>query len=202
MTLEEYTPYIEAMHDLDDAWGLADEPSREFAVWHVRKRLAQIRSDFHGATPLDPAEAQVELVKAQVAREKAKRYDDTVWANYEGLPEPVEIPDDLTDIVATFEAFEADARRAQPGRDAASDPVFRPAHYARFIIEPATFITANNLPFLVGNVVKYVTRYDAKDGREGLLKARRCVDMLIEAWDRKARIEAGEAPSDVWKDVL
>lgn len=43
------------------------------------------------------------------------------------------------------------------------DAIYQPAHYARYKIEPITFIMENGLPFAVGNVVKYVLRYDAKD---------------------------------------
>lgn len=73
----------------------------------------------------------------------------------------------------------------------ASDAVHRPNHYARYAIEPITFIMANKLPFAVGNVVKYVLRYDAKDGLQDLLKARRYIDMLIEQLTEKG---AGTAP--------
>lgn len=60
-----------------------------------------------------------------------------------------------------------------------TDPVNRPHHYARFKIEPIHFIMENNLPFWVGNVVKYTLRYDAKDGLQDLKKARRYLDMQI-----------------------
>lgn len=72
----------------------------------------------------------------------------------------------------------------------ASDPVHLPHHYARFKIEPIRFIMENNLPFEVGNVVKYVVRADAKNGIEDLKKARRYLDMMI------AKAEAKE---DWWK---
>ena len=62
---------------------------------------------------------------------------------------------------------------------AAGDAVNLPHHYARFKIEPIRFIEENKLPFLPGNVIKYVTRYDAKNGIEDLRKARRCLDMMI-----------------------
>lgn len=60
-----------------------------------------------------------------------------------------------------------------------TDPVHRPNHYARYEIEPVEFIMKNGLPFAVGNIVKYVLRYDAKNGVEDLKKARRYLDMLI-----------------------
>lgn len=60
-----------------------------------------------------------------------------------------------------------------------SDPVERPHHYTRFAIEPIYFIMENELPFAIGNVIKYVCRHDAKNGIEDLKKARRYLDMLI-----------------------
>lgn len=66
------------------------------------------------------------------------------------------------------------------------DPVHRPNHYARFAIEPITFIMANNIGFAAGNVIKYVMRWDAKDGLQDLKKARRYIDMMIEDAERKA----------------
>ena len=84
----------------------------------------------------------------------------------------------------------------------ASDPVVRPNHYARYTIEPATFIAANKLPFDVGNVVKYVLRFDAKNGIEDLEKARRYIDMTIERLRREARVVGGEDASEVWRAML
>lgn len=59
--------------------------------------------------------------------------------------------------------------------------VNRPEHYARWKIEPIKFIVENFGPaWLVGNIVKYILRYDAKNGIEDLQKAKRYLDMLIE----------------------
>jgi hypothetical protein len=55
-----------------------------------------------------------------------------------------------------------------------------PEHYSRWKFEPITFIMANNLPYVIGNVIKYVMRYDSKDGLKDLKKAQRYIDMLIE----------------------
>lgn len=65
------------------------------------------------------------------------------------------------------------------GAEPQSSAVYRPNHYARYAIEPITFIHENKLPFMVGNVVKYVMRYDAKDGLQDLQKAKRYLEMLI-----------------------
>ncbi|WP_458098594.1 DUF3310 domain-containing protein [Roseomonas sp. WA12] len=60
------------------------------------------------------------------------------------------------------------------------DPISSPTHYARWALQPIEFIRRNNLPFLVGNVIKYVLRYDAKNGVEDLRKAKQYLEWLIE----------------------
>lgn len=66
-----------------------------------------------------------------------------------------------------------------PTATATSTQVYRPGHYTRFVIEPIKFIHENDLGFMEGNVIKYVCRWDAKNGIEDLKKARRYLDMLI-----------------------
>lgn len=53
-------------------------------------------------------------------------------------------------------------------------------HYKDMKIQPIEFIHANGLDFLQGNVVKYVTRFRAKNGKQDLLKAKHYIDLLIE----------------------
>lgn len=59
-------------------------------------------------------------------------------------------------------------------------------HYTQWRIQPITFITANKLNFCQGNVIKYVMRYQAKNGLEDLKKAKVYIDYLIQ------EIETGE----------
>lgn len=47
-------------------------------------------------------------------------------------------------------------------------------------IQPVEYIYKNNLNFLQGNVVKYITRYKDKNGKEDLEKVKHYVDLLIE----------------------
>jgi hypothetical protein len=55
-----------------------------------------------------------------------------------------------------------------------------PSHYVNMHITPIEYITSNNLEFEVGNIIKYVSRYENKNGLEDLLKARKYLDLLIE----------------------
>lgn len=68
------------------------------------------------------------------------------------------------------------------------DIVKQPNHYARFKIEPITFVMENDLPFHVGNIIKYACRagfkrYEGKDDVESeiidLEKVRRYAEMRI-----------------------
>jgi hypothetical protein len=52
-------------------------------------------------------------------------------------------------------------------------------HY-QVAIQPWDFIVANNLGYLEGNVIKYVTRYKNKGGIEDLRKAQHYLAKLIE----------------------
>jgi len=62
------------------------------------------------------------------------------------------------------------------------EEVTNPKHYDRvgFGIQPLDYITANELDFLEGNIIKYVSRYPHKGGVNDLLKARTYLEKLIE----------------------
>lgn len=53
-------------------------------------------------------------------------------------------------------------------------------HYHRLKIQPVEFITANNLSFLEGCVVKRICRWRNKNGIEDLQKAIHEIQLLIE----------------------
>ena len=61
------------------------------------------------------------------------------------------------------------------------EEVTNPKHYDKvgFAIQPIEYITKNELDFLEGNVIKYVSRYQHKGGVNDLLKARTYIEFLI-----------------------
>lgn len=70
-----------------------------------------------------------------------------------------------------------------------TDIIKEPDHYARWAIEPATFIMRNHFEFWRGNIIKYASRagykkYDNKDMRQSeitdLQKIIRYAEMRIE----------------------
>lgn len=54
-------------------------------------------------------------------------------------------------------------------------------HYKGMTIQPFEYIHANGIGFAEGCVIKYVSRWRAKNGVEDLKKARHFLDLLIEA---------------------
>lgn len=54
-----------------------------------------------------------------------------------------------------------------------------PSYYSAKKIQPIEYILANDMNFLEGNIVKYVTRYKEKNGIEHLEKARWYLERLI-----------------------
>ena len=53
-------------------------------------------------------------------------------------------------------------------------------HYKDMKIQPVEFITANELGFLEGNIVKYVCRHHAKNGAEDIKKAIHYCELLLQ----------------------
>ena len=56
----------------------------------------------------------------------------------------------------------------------------KPNHYEGFGISPLEYITANELDFIEGNIIKYVSRYQFKGGLNDLLKAQTYLEKLID----------------------
>ena len=53
-------------------------------------------------------------------------------------------------------------------------------------IQVVEFCHANQIPFLPGNVIKYVCRYAQKNGMEDLHKAKHYIDLLIQLEGKNA----------------
>lgn len=72
------------------------------------------------------------------------------------------------------------------------DNVEKPKHYHSYKMDTLTFLK-NGFPkevlegFCVGSIIKYVQRYDLKNGVEDLKKARFYLDTLIELKEKDAK---------------
>lgn len=62
-------------------------------------------------------------------------------------------------------------------------------HYKKNAIQPWDYIASNNIGYLGGNVVKYVTRWEDKNGIEDLEKAYHYLLKLIEVEKAKRGIK-------------
>jgi len=57
-------------------------------------------------------------------------------------------------------------------------------HYKSMPIQVVHFCHANGIPFIEGNVIKYVCRYTKKGGMEDLQKAKHYIELLMDAADQ------------------
>jgi len=78
-----------------------------------------------------------------------------------------------TDEITDFQCYCGD--RFNPRK---VDVIEHPKHYTQGI-EAWDYIVSHNLNFLEGNIIKYVTRYKLKNGREDLLKAQAYLNRLL-----------------------
>ena len=62
----------------------------------------------------------------------------------------------------------------------------RPAYYAKYKIDPWTFCMKNNVSLPVGSVIKYIMRFQEKNGEEDLNKAIKCIEMMKEFYYGKS----------------
>ena len=69
-----------------------------------------------------------------------------------------------------------------------------PGHYKDKPLQVWDYVIANNLGYLEGNVVKYVSRWRQKGGVEDLRKAKHYIEKLIE-------VESGQVAPDTAADA-
>ena len=58
-------------------------------------------------------------------------------------------------------------------------------HYKEFKIQPIQFITKNKLSFIQGCIIKYICRFEKKNGIEDLEKIKHYCDLQIEMLKNK-----------------
>jgi hypothetical protein len=68
----------------------------------------------------------------------------------------------------------------EPAPQTALDVQVGGDHYKKLKIQPIAFIHANNIPFIEGNIIKYITRWREKNGVKDLEKVKHYVELLIE----------------------
>ncbi len=75
------------------------------------------------------------------------------------------------------------------GEDAREDDALQQAHasshYKQLCIEPLEYIYRNNIAFVEGCIIKYVSRWRHKNGIDDLKKARSYLDYLIQQEEKR-----------------
>ncbi len=77
---------------------------------------------------------------------------------------------------ARFDQAASEAFDATP--QSATDRQIGGDHYKSLKIQPIEYIDANNMPYLEGNVVKYVTRHASKNGVQDIDKAIHYLELI------------------------
>ena len=60
-------------------------------------------------------------------------------------------------------------------------------HYKNQEIQPLEYILANEMPFIEGNIVKYISRWRDKGGIEDLKKVKHYTEILMEHENAKGK---------------
>jgi len=80
--------------------------------------------------------------------------------------------------VSYADSIKHDASRPSFTEPQKHDDISHPKHYTQGI-ECWDYIESHGMSYLQGNIIKYVTRYQYKDGVKDLKKARAYLDKLI-----------------------
>ena len=81
----------------------------------------------------------------------------------------------------------AKSSKLKPHRatERATDKQIGGEHYKQYKIQPIEFIVANKLDFIQGCVIKYICRFDKKNGVEDLEKIKHYRDLQIQMLQNK-----------------
>ena len=97
---------------------------------------------------------------------------------YEG-PDYIKVINNVGDLRSyPYSIFRKLSKQEEVRREVFNNKI-KPSYYGTGI-DVIEFCLRNNLTFMQGNVIKYVTRYKEKNGIEDLQKAKEYIDRLIE----------------------
>ncbi len=107
---------------------------------------------------------------------KNPQVGDTVYALQDGWSVAFDNTAQLTaDQLVTAARFD---QAASSDTVTATDRQIGGDHYKSLKIQPIEYIDANNMPYLEGNVVKYVTRHASKNGVQDIDKAIHYLELI------------------------
>lgn len=88
----------------------------------------------------------------------------------------------LSEAMKAMENEEVKAMKSEEVKmnsEDAKDPI-NPNYYTDMKIAPSDYIWKNNIPYLEGNVIKYISRHKGKNGAEDIKKAIKYCEMILE----------------------
>lgn len=59
-------------------------------------------------------------------------------------------------------------------------------HYKELKIQPVEYIMANDIPYVEGNIIKYITRWKQKGGVEDIKKVIHYAQILLESVEKRS----------------
>ena len=86
----------------------------------------------------------------------------------------------MTDFSNDLTHHEKGCCKAHRSTESALDRQVGGEHYKNFKIQPIEFITANKLSFIQASIIKYICRFDQKNGKEDIDKAIHYCQLLKE----------------------
>ena len=75
--------------------------------------------------------------------------------------------------------------KPQRATESATERQVGGSHYKKFKIQPIEFIVANKLNFIQGCIIKYICRFESKNGVEDLEKIKHYCDLQIQLLQNK-----------------
>jgi len=75
--------------------------------------------------------------------------------------------------------------KPQRATEKATDKQIGGKHYKSYSIQPIEFIVANKLDFIQGCIIKYICRFENKNGIEDLRKIKHYCDLQIQLLKNK-----------------
>ena len=123
---------------------------------------------------------------SKIPSKSCQQWDAQTQSYVEVIKELDKDVKEMTDDPVGYELYNAPENILPPGDQdrprLEKEEVTNPKHYDKvgFGIQPLEYIIANELDFMEGNVIKYVSRYPHKGGLNDLLKARTYIEKLIE----------------------
>jgi len=95
-------------------------------------------------------------------------------------------------MVDDLELLKWDLEQKQPC-EAVSEPLEKQVggtHYTTMAIKPTEYIEANDIKWSEGNVIKYISRHQGKNGRKDVEKAIHYCELILKQYDEVERRKA------------